>query len=96
MYEIKGKLGESIVIGDGWIEKLRSGQSVARVPASRYEGLDTRRYSQRRFIAFGRKSDQLNVTIDAGTFVSIQLPADREPEVAELEGQLERAKSEAA
>jgi hypothetical protein len=96
MYEIKGRLGESIVIDDGWIEKLRSGQSVARVPASRYESLDTRRYSQRRFVAFGPKSDHLNVTIDVGTFVSIQLPADRESEVAELEGQLERARSEAA
>lgn len=95
MYEIKGERGESIVIDDGWIEKVRSGQSVVRVPTSRYQSLDTRTYSQRRFVAFGRKSDHLNVTIDAGTSVSLQLPAEREPEVAELEGRLERARGEA-
>jgi hypothetical protein len=96
VYEIKGELGEAIVVDGGWIEKLRSGQSVSRVPASRFQGLEVSRYSKRRFVAFGEKSEHLSLTINAGTFIGLQLPADREADAERLRGELERAKAEAA
>lgn len=93
MYKIKGERGVSLVVEDGWIDKRTGGQSLAEASVADYEGVESRRYSQRRFILVGRMTEHLKVTINAGKPIILRLPVDREAEVAELRAALDRAKA---
>jgi hypothetical protein len=95
MYEIKGEDGESIVIDGAFVEKYRGIDQRGRFPVTLYQGLDTRRFSKRRFVAFGEKTEIIQVLINVGAFLSLHLAADREAEVEELRRRLEEAKRQA-
>lgn len=81
MLEIKGLNGESVVLDGHWLEKLRSGTSVARVPVAGYRETQVTETSRRRSLLSRDREELLTVVFVLGSMVGLVLPADRRDEL---------------
>ena len=92
MFRIKDINGDSIVVDNGWVEKLRLNDSRGRAPAQDYVGTDVKETSRRKRIVFGEKEELLHVIVNVGTWMSLMVKAEQRPEVDQLIAELERAR----
>jgi hypothetical protein len=89
MLELKGIQGESLILDGEWLEKLRSGQSVTRVPASSYRGMDVKEISRRKKLFGGGREELLQLTVNVGTFIGLTAVTEKRAEVERLRSELE-------
>jgi hypothetical protein len=88
--------GDSIVVDDGWVEKLRGKASRGRVPVSDYVDTDVKETSRRKKVLFGEKEELLHVIVNCGVYLSLMVRAEQRPEVDALIAELERARGAAS
>lgn len=81
MLAITGLNGESVVLDGPWLEKLRSGTSVARVPVAGYRTTHVTVGSRRRSALSRDREPLLTVVFVLETMVGLVLPAERRSEL---------------
>lgn len=92
MLELKGLNGESLALDAPWLRKLRAGQTVTEIALDRFQSATLDSTSTKKFILFGKKEEVLILTVQAGTFLGLQLPVEKK---AETEKWLEEVKKAA-
>lgn len=91
MLEIRGLNGESVVLDGLWLEKLRSGTSVARVPVAGYRTTHVTVGSRRRSVLSRDREPLLTVVFVLETMVGLVLPAERRGELDRFRRTLDAA-----
>lgn len=81
MLQLKARNGESLLLDGAWLEKRRGPESVSRVPVKDYQSYRLDKVSSRAWICCGDREEVLVLTVQAGVFLGLQIPAQQKNEV---------------
>jgi hypothetical protein len=91
--KVDGINNEVLVLDDPWLEKLRGNETIARVPAADYRGLEVKDVNRRKKLFSGEREELVQLTIDVGTFIGFTAPAEKRDQVQQLHAELERIRT---
>ncbi|KAI9015564.1 hypothetical protein DFJ74DRAFT_270755 [Hyaloraphidium curvatum] len=83
MIRVVGLTGEALVLDGSWVEKLRGGYSVSKVPADSVKEAKWEDITRRKNVLFGPKETivQVLLSFSNGPFLTLQVPEERRAEL---------------
>lgn len=94
MLELKGLNRESIVLDGGWLDKLRAGTSVARVPVSGYREATITETARKKGIFSREREEIVTLVLAMQQMVGLVVPGDRREQVKRFVVAVEHAASQ--